>query len=44
MISLRTYGIIEGDNAAVAAFGKELLALQDDLPAARALLAKSAFW
>jgi len=40
LISLKTYGIIEGDNAVLAVFGNELLALQDDLPAARALLAK----
>ena len=40
LISLKTYGIIEGDHTAISAFGNELLALQDDLPAARALLAR----
>jgi len=38
LISLATYGILDGDS--LGAFGKELLALQNDLTAAHALLAK----
>ena len=40
MIALKTYGIIEGDDAVLGAFGKGLLASQDDLPQAHAILAK----
>src|SRR6185312_3811100 len=39
LISLKTYGIIDGDGA-LDTFGKDLLAYQDDVPAAHALLAK----
>jgi DNA modification methylase len=39
LISLKTYGIIDAD-CALAPFGKEMLALQDDLSGAHALLAK----
>ena len=39
LISLKTYGIIDGDGV-LGEFGKNLLSLQDDLVAAHALLAK----
>lgn len=40
LIALKTYGIVEGDDAVLGAFGKELLASQNDLPQAHAILAK----
>lgn len=39
LISLKTYGIIDADGA-LTNFGEQLLALQDDLPRAYALIAK----
>jgi len=39
LIALKTYGIIDADSA-LTNFGEQLLALQDDLPVAHALIAK----
>ncbi len=39
LISLKTYGIIDADGA-LTNFGEQLLAFQDDLPGAHALIAK----
>jgi len=40
VIALKTYGIVEGDSAALGIFGKELLESQEELLAAHTLLAK----